>query len=261
MYSIHNLSFEYRASVPVLHHITATINKGECLGIVGPNGSGKSTLLKLLVKILPSKPSEISFDRIPLTDISHQSYAKRVAYLGQNQSAPFPTSVFHYILMGRFPFQTTFSHYSVTDKERVWQLAEKLNIAHLLNQSIHALSGGEFQKVQMAMVLVRDPDVVFLDEPTHNLDIGRQQELIMILEELKAYRDKTIVFVSHDVNLVSLLSDTVLVLKKGIAIAHGRTSDVLTRETIGRLYDIDVAIDTYPRSYRPRITPLFKMTQ
>ena len=209
----------------VLEAVSATFEKGKLTGIIGINGCGKSTLLKVMLGILPCK-GDISVDGRSLKDMSRKEIAQKIAYLSQGKSTPDMT-VEQLALHGRFPHLRYPRQYSRQDREIAFSAIEQLGLAELAQRSLGNLSGGQRQKVYIAMALAQDTDYILLDEPTTYLDISHQLGLMQTLRKL-ADGGKGIVTVMHDLPLAFTYCDEILLLDGGKVLAQGTPREVRT---------------------------------
>jgi iron complex transport system ATP-binding protein len=250
-----NVSFSYNKT-KIINNISFAIQKGTFLGIIGPNGSGKTTLVKLLDKILIPTGGEIFYKDKELKNIDRKEFAKTVAYLAQRNINNLYFNVFDFVLLGRYPHLDFFSFESLKDQKIVLSILEETNLIDYRGRNLSNLSGGELQRVLLAKALAQEPEILLLDEPTNHLDITHQIEILKLLKNLNKIKNLTIVFVSHDLNLISLYADEIILLDHGEIKSHGKPNSVLTEENIRKTYNIDVLIDKYPNYDMPRINPI-----
>ena len=234
---IKNLSFGYNGGL-VLKNISHQFNSGNLISIVGPNGSGKSTLIKCLDGLLKYKIGEIKLGGLELSSMSPEKIAKIIAYVPQSESNTFPSTVFDTILIGRKP------HISWApakhDLEIVSEVMQLLDLSKISLKPINKLSGGQRQRVFIARALAQEPKILFLDEPTANLDLKHQLEVLKILKDL-SYQGITVVIAIHDLNLALQYSDKFVLLKEGEIFATGG-KEIISNKNIEKLYDIKVKI-------------------
>lgn len=184
--SLNNISFSYDNSSEILYNLNLVINKGDFIGVVGENGSGKSTLLKLLLGVVKPTSGEISFSK-----------KIKFGYVNQTTSTEegaFPATVYEVVSIGLN--KKPFHFLNKNDKKRIDETLELFNLTNLKSKSINSLSGGQMQKVKIAKVLISNPDIIILDEPTTGIDCGSSMVLLELINHLHAMR-KTIIFVSH----------------------------------------------------------------
>jgi len=236
---VQNVDFTYRNS-KVLKGICTDIVKKEIVAIVGPNGAGKSTLIRCMDRILKPNCGCILLDGEDMSKLSMMEIAKKIGYIPQNTSQRFPATVFDTVLIGRRPHLGWRS--SEADIEKVLDVLELLNIEKFAMRDISQLSGGEYKRVIIARALVQEPDVLLLDEPTSDLDILHQLEVMDIVKSIVKKRSISAVFVIHDLNLCSRYADRVIMLKDGKIFSEGLPSLVMTPENIKEVYGVESKI-------------------
>lgn len=212
MIKIKNLSAGYQGEDKI-HDISLTFKKGEITALIGPNGCGKSTLLKTICGIVPIREGNISLGNIEMKEMEKKEIARQMAYLPQSRNLPI-ISARRMVLHGRFPYLSYPKKYRKEDYDIVNEAMEQVGIIKYADVSINTLSGGERQKVYLAMALAQKTTVVLLDEPTTYLDIYHQLDVIKLIRELKN-QGKTVVVVLHDLNLALGCADTVIVMSHG----------------------------------------------
>lgn len=184
--SLKDISFSYDNQSEILNNLNLTINKGDFIGLVGENGSGKSTLLKLLLGVVkPTKGNIVTAKKI------------KYGYVNQTTSTEeggFPATVYEVVSIGLKC--RPFHFFNKKEKKRVEETLELFNLKKIKNKPITSLSGGQMQKVKIAKVVLSNPDIIILDEPTTGIDEGSSMVLLELINHLHAMR-KTIVFVSH----------------------------------------------------------------
>lgn len=184
---------------PVLEDITLDFRPGEVLAILGPNGCGKSTLLRTSNGLLAKSGGEALVDGVPLERLSAKEVAQKVAYLPQSRSVPSITAG-RMILHGRFPYLSYPRHYSQKDHEMVQRALAWAGASELASRPLPELSGGQRQKVYLAMALAQDTSTILMDEPTTYLDVGCQLEVMALARRL-AEEGRAVVMVLHDLTL------------------------------------------------------------
>lgn len=237
---INNVKFEYKSCV-ALKGVTFELYGSEFLGIIGPNGSGKSTLLKCINKIFAPKQGEVLFDGQKVKDMKRREVARTFGYLPQNPYVSFdkPT-VFEVVLMGRRPHINW--QYSAKDVEKTWEVLSSLNIVDLAMRKFDELSGGQQQKVLIARALAQEAKVILLDEPTNNLDIKHQLEVMNLIRNLINNNSLSAIAAIHDLNIASMYCDKILMMKEGAIFAAGGPDSVLTPENIKKVFGVKVAV-------------------
>ena len=243
--NVEGLEFKYPSNT-ILNNISFSIKKGECLAILGTNGAGKSTLLKCLNKILNINKGNIFIDNISLKNLKGIDLAKKIGYVSQDSQVSRLT-VFDSVLIGRKPY----IKWNITDKDLkiVSNVLKSLNLEKFSLRYLDELSGGEVQKILIARALVQDTDILMLDEPTSNLDLKNQLEVINIIKRIIKDRKISTIVTIHDLNLALKLADKFIFLKNGSIYAAGG-KEILTSENIEKVYSVPVKVrkfeeDTY----------------
>ena len=239
---------------PVLRDISFHVLPGEYLSVVGPNGAGKTTLLKCLAGLLRGE-GEVWIDGQSLTGLSRRTVARIVGYVPQSLEVVFPVTVYDFLMMGRYSFQTAFQRTSHRDREQVQRVLEELSLSHLSSRALPELSGGERQKVHIGAALVQEPRILFLDEPTSFLDPCQEEEILSLLDRLRRQRELTIVAVTHHLNSSVLHADRILALRCGGVTFLGSAREFMRVETLKSVYGIDFTLVNHPTRSVPMVLP------
>lgn len=239
----------------VLRDVSLEVRRGEILGILGPNASGKTTLLGVLQGLLKPQRGRVLLDGQDVQSMSRRKVAKTLAVVPQEMALTQSFTVLEVALMGRHPHLGMMGFEGAGDRAIALASLEKTGCAHLADRDINELSGGERQRVLVARALTQQPRVFLLDEPTAYLDLKHQMELVELLGRLHREERLTVVWVSHDLNLASLVCHRLLLLKEGKVQALGPPREVLTEEAIWEAYGARVMVDWDPVTGVPRITP------
>lgn len=248
---IDNIKFSYDEK-QILKGITLNFNKGKFYSIIGPNGCGKTTLIKNINNLLSPVKSTVFINNKDLTSMHSKEIAKILASVPQNIHINYEFKVYDVVMMGRVPHKGRFEGYNKEDRDIVKKAMEKADIWKFKDKLVTELSGGELQRVIAARALAQDTDIILLDEPTSHLDLQYQIEFLKIFKDI--CNDKVIIAVLHDLNLVSLFSDEIIMLKDGEVIDIGEADKVMTRENIKKVYNIDVEI--YNENNKRYILPI-----
>ncbi|MCL0034544.1 ABC transporter ATP-binding protein [Dehalococcoidia bacterium] len=253
---IDGVQFRY-GSVPVLEDVNLGIRDGEVLSLIGPNGSGKSTLLKCINRILKPKRGTILVEGNDVSRIGLKELARTLGYVPQSAPTSFPLTVFEAVLLGRKPHVDW--RLSERDKTIAYGVIKRMELHEMALRMFNELSGGERQKVLMARALAQEPQVLLLDEPTSNLDLKHQLEVLELVVELVQEKGLSAVMAMHDLNLSSRFSNKIVMLKDGKIYAAGEPGDVLNVANIRTVYGVETAING--NSGRPHIIPLKRVTE
>ncbi|MCK8826555.1 heme ABC transporter ATP-binding protein [Natroniella acetigena] len=251
---VDKLSYKYNELTKILKGVSFAIEQGEFIALIGPNGSGKSTLLKNINSILKPDQGKVYLDELDLQKLAKKEMAKRLAVVPQNTTINFDFTVEEIVLMGRAPYLSRFKGESSQDYQIVREAMELTNTTQFADRRINQLSGGERQRVILARALAQQPEVLLLDEPTSNLDINYQLEMMELLRKLNREQELTILIVIHDLNLASQYCDKLLLLNQGQIYGFGTPEEIITAENIEEVYGSKVIIRRNYPSNRPYVT-------
>ncbi len=253
---VKDVEFSY-ASVPVLKDVCIELAASEMLGVVGPNGAGKSTLIRCIDRILQPRKGSILLDGRDINEMRLMELAKKMGYISQSTSQVFPATAFDTVLMGRRPHIGWRS--SEKDTEIALEMMKMLNIEKFAMRDINELSGGQQQKVFIARALTQEPDVLLLDEPTSNLDIRHQLEVMDIIKKIVREKGLSAIMAIHDLNLASRYADRIIMLNGGTIVDAGSPSAVLNSENIKHVYDVEAIVRN--EAGKPYIVPIRPVRQ
>lgn len=242
---VHGLKLVYDTE-PVLDETEFTVERGDLVALLGANGAGKSTLLRCISRILKPTAGHILLDDRELTRLDSREAARLMAVVPQETASDFDFTVEDIVMMGRFPYLKRFQKEDREDREIVRRSMEMTGIAHLAERSLATLSGGEKQRVVMARAVCQQPEVLLLDEPTANLDIGYQSMLLELAGRLNREKNVTVIAAIHDINLAVHHFDRFLLLSGGRVLAAGRAEEVISAENIRKSYGVAAATFRHP---------------
>jgi iron complex transport system ATP-binding protein len=236
MIKANNLNFSY-SSKATLKDVSFEVKGKSLCGVFGPNGSGKTTLIKCLAGLLRPSSGEILIDGSDIGSLKENEVARLVAYVPQDHKPFFPYLVNEIILMGRTPYLGGLGFLpGKNDLFEVARAIELLDLGKLADRPYTELSGGERQLVLLARGLAQTPKILFLDEPTLNLDFKNELKIWEILQSLKSRGNLTIVAATHNPNHILWYCDEAMILDGGRLILNGKTGDVMNEENINKLY-------------------------
>jgi iron complex transport system ATP-binding protein len=250
---IQNVSFAYDGG-PLLKEISLTVAAGELVALIGPNGSGKTTLLKIMLGLLAPRSGAVRLYGQNLDSYPARDRAVNMAYVSQLPPLSFPLTVQELIALGRYPHggrrrATPADHLAIADA------LDRTGIQHLAARRFHTLSGGEKQKALIARALAQSARILLLDEPTLHLDLSFQIQILSALKRLCAEQQITVLAVLHDINLVSLFADKVLLLGDGSVRDFGPVAEVVSEESIKKLLGVEMTAITGADSTRRYFVP------
>lgn len=225
-------------SATVLADVSLSFPDGAVTALVGPNGCGKSTLLKAALGLVPIRQGQILLDGLELAALPPKEVALRAAYLAQSRTAPNITAR-RMVLHGRFPHLSYPRRYRPEDYAAVEQAMARTGADGLADRPLEELSGGQRQKVYLAMALAQDTHTVLLDEPTTYLDVGHQLEVMSLANQLAA-EGRAVVLVLHDLALALSGAQQVAVLAQGGLRRAGTPEEVFTSGALDRAFGVRV---------------------
>ncbi|SCI29596.1 Probable siderophore transport system ATP-binding protein YusV [uncultured Clostridium sp.] len=245
-----DLNISY-GSLDIVKDLSLSIPKGKITTIIGANGCGKSTILKTVARILQPKSGNIYINGKDINSQKTKDLAKVMAVLPQSPQAPSGLTVEELIAYGRFPHQSGFGKLKKEDNNIIDWALEVTGISEFRDRQIEALSGGQRQRAWIAMALAQETDILVLDEPTTYLDLAHQLEILNLLEELNKKQGTTIVMVIHELNNAARFADHMIGVKKGQIVCEGNAHDVMTKENLKELFNIDAEIVSDPINNKP----------
>ena len=214
---------------------------GEWVSVIGPNGAGKTTLLRA-ISGLTAADGVVEVLGQPVRDLGTRERSRAVALVPQIPVVPTAMPVVDYVLLGRTPHIPMFGTEGPGDLTVATAVLEHLDLTALGGRRLETLSGGELQRVMLARALAQDAPVLLLDEPTTALDIGHQQEVLDLVDELRTSRGLTVVSTMHDLTLAGQYADRLVMLAEGRVVATGAADDVLTEANVARYYGARVRV-------------------
>ena len=231
----------------VLREVSTTVADGEWVAVIGPNGAGKTTLLRAISSLVDYE-GRIELLGEDLARLPHRERARRVALVAQLPTMPPEMSVREYVLLGRTPYIGYLGTERRSDHDVVDAALERLELTPFAARRLGSLSGGERQRAVLARALAQDAPLLLLDEPTSALDVGRQQQALEIVDDLRATEGLTVLSAMHDLTLAGQYADRLLLLDRGRIVADGDAHHVLTRALIAEHYQAEVRIVGDPES-------------
>ncbi|MBN1068161.1 ABC transporter ATP-binding protein [Clostridium botulinum] len=248
--STKNLNISY-GNLDIVKNLNLDIPKGKITTIIGSNGCGKSTILKTIARIIQPKSGDIYVNDKNMKEQNPKDLAKTMAVLPQSPTAPSGLTVEELIAYGRFPHQKGFGKLKKEDKDIVTWALKSTGIEEFRDRPMEDLSGGQRQRAWIAMALAQQTDILILDEPTTYLDLAHQLEVLKLLEELNKNQGTTIVMVIHELNNAARFADHMIGVKKGKVVCQGSAYEVMTKENLRELFNIDAEIVSDPRTKKP----------
>jgi len=240
----------------VLREVSLELGAGELVGLIGPNGSGKTTLLRVLSGLLVPNRGKVYLDGQDIRTFDRRRIAQRVAVVPQELAMPFAFSAYEMVMMGRTPHVRPILGAGPRDRQVVAEKMELTATSVLAERPFSELSGGEKQRVIIAMALAQEPEILLLDEPTVHLDINHQVEILELIKRLNRRERLTVFATMHDLNLAALYFDRLILLDRGQVVANGSPAEVLREESIRQVFRADVQVQEHPTHHTPQVVIL-----
>jgi len=225
----------------VVHDASCSLASGGWLGVLGPNGAGKSTLLRAIAGLTEHR-GVVALDGRDTATMRRRELAMRIAVVAQKPTVPEGATVLDYASLGRTPHIRYFGSVGRRDRDVVAEVLAALDLSDVARRPVHSLSGGEAQRVFVARALAQEPSLLLLDEPTTSLDVGRQQEVLELIESLRRDRGVTVVSALHDLSLAGQFADRLLLLHEGSQVAEGPPGEVLTEQVVREFFGASVRL-------------------
>ena len=232
--SFKSISFSY-GHRQVVAGVEFSIEPGACTALIGPNGGGKTTLLRLAAGLLRPSTGQILFEGAELHARARRDIAQQIALVPQNLEIPFAFTVQQIVEQGRTPYLGLFAGLNAPDRSAIERAIELTGIGPMRHRIFNELSGGERQRVKIALGLAQEPKLLLLDEPTQNLDFGRQMDLMSLIRQLRAQGVNVFAAV-HDLALISDTFSSVVLLSPYEPLRVGSPEQVLQPGILERAF-------------------------
>jgi iron complex transport system ATP-binding protein len=225
----------------VLDGVDLAVGRGEWVSVVGANGAGKSTLLRYLTGAIAGE-GDLHVAGRPAASLTRRERALLVALVPQSPVVPVGMRVVDYVLLGRTPHIRPLGVEGPRDVAAVHDALAHLDLLGFADREVTTLSGGERQRVLIARALAQGASLVLLDEPTTALDVGHQQQVLELIDELRRVHDLTVITTMHDLTLAGQYADRLVLLDGGRVVVDGPAAEVLTEENLASYYGARVRI-------------------
>lgn len=248
-----NISYSYPgASAKVLDGVSFSAECGKVTALIGANGTGKSTLLKNMLGICHGA-GRVCFSGRNRDEMSRKEQTRMVGYMTQETPLLSSLSVLDVVLLGRI--ETLRLKVGPEDLERAWSILSLLHMEQLAARPFYALSGGQRRMVGIAQTIVREPQILIMDEPTANLDMQKELEVLELIRAYTEQKQITTLLTLHDLNMAARYADHLVLLHDGKVYSSGAPEAVLTEETIRKTYGICAIVQNDPQGI-PMIHPI-----
>ena len=255
-----DIRLTYPNGVRALDGLSLRVKDGEFAAIIGPNGSGKSSLLRVLAGLQPIESGEVLIAGELAALLPARERARRVALVPQGLDVLPGYSVEDFVLMGRYAHLTGWRVFGKHDRGVTRDSLQAVDALQFAERSMNEMSGGERQRVLVARALAQEAKTVLLDEPTSALDLAHQLMVYNLIHTMHRSAGKTVVVVTHDLNLASQFASRLILLQNGRVAGEGTPNEVIRREVLEPVYGPDLAYgsfeDTIAGRPRPWVLPL-----
>jgi iron complex transport system ATP-binding protein len=226
---------------PLVDAVSLSVEAGAWVSLLGPNGAGKTTLLRVVAGLRGFQGS-VRIAGHDLSTLARREAARLIALVPQTPVVPTAMSVGDYVLLGRTPHMGVFAREGQGDRTAAAGALRRLELELLADRPLGSLSGGELQRAVIARALAQAAPILLLDEPTTSLDVGHQQQVLELVDELRHAEGLTIVAAMHDLTLAAQYGDRLVLIDQGRVLAEGSARDVLTTERVASLYGARVRV-------------------
>jgi len=230
---------------PILHAADLRVGTGELVAIVGPNGAGKSTFARAVAGLQRTAGGSVRWSGVDVAQLSGRQLAQLRAFVPQRSRVPEGVSVRDAVRIGRSPHVKPLGRLTRADHDAVERAIARAGVERFAERKLTTLSGGELQRVQIAVGLAQEAPLLLADEPTSHLDLGATATLAKLLRGLTA-DGLAVVLVVHDLSLAAAVADRVVVIARGRSVASGPPAEVLVRERLADVWQVDAALETRP---------------
>lgn len=237
----------------ILKDISFCVLPCEMVGLIGPNGCGKSTILRALTHIIRPHSGKILLNDREIITIPRQELARMIGVVPQMPLLPSAFTAFEVVLMGRNPHLGFFEHEGQKEMDIAWQAMQQTGTSGLARRMVGELSGGEIQSILIARVLAQETGAILLDEPTSNLDIGRQVDVLSFIKKICHEKNVAVLAALHDLNLAAQYCDRLILINNGAIHAQGIPAEVITAENIKEVYGAENCVYSHPANGLPAV--------
>ena len=227
--------------VKVVSELDLTVASGEWVTLIGPNGAGKTSLLRAIARLVPFQ-GEVRIGEDSALELGARDLARRVAVLPQEPQIPAGMTVAQYVLLGRSPHLGYFGRDSARDRHIVADVLRRLSLDGLASRPVEHLSGGERQRAAIARALAQQAPVLLIDEPTTSLDVGRQQDVLELIDEIRLEQELTVIAAMHELTLAGQYANRLALLVAGRLVALGAPAEILAERLIAEHYGAQVKV-------------------
>lgn len=257
--AVKDVRLTYANGVRALDGVSLEVAHGEFVSIIGPNGSGKSSLLRAIAGLQAADNGELLLDGQAVRGLRAAERARRIALVPQALTLLPGYSVEDFVLMGRYAHLSGWRLFTRADREVVRESLQRVDALEFRERFMDEMSGGERQRALIARALAQEARTILLDEPTSALDLKHQLMVYELIYQMRRDTERTVVVVTHDLNLASQFSDRLVLMLKGKIVQQGSPAEVLVPEVLERVYETTLAYGSFPQTAagkpRPWVLP------
>jgi len=246
MISFNGLVKKYHEKI-VLNNVSLELPDNKLIAFIGSNGAGKSTLISIISRILPQDEGRVYIENKEIGLWKNKDLAKKISILKQSNFLNVRITVRELVGFGRFPYSG--GKLNINDQKIVDEAINYMGLEKFENRYLDELSGGERQMAFIAMTIAQDTKYILLDEPLNNLDMNHSTKIMRTLQKLVEEKHKTVIVVIHDINFVSNYADYIVAMKDGEIISHGTTIEIIKKNVLKEIYDIDIEVVNVEGNY------------
>jgi iron complex transport system ATP-binding protein len=246
MISFNGLIKKYHEKT-VLANVSLKLPENKLIAFIGSNGAGKSTLISIISRVLPQDEGTVFIEDKEIGLWKNKELAKKISILKQSNFLNVRITVRELVGFGRFPYSG--GRLNANDQKIIDEAINYMGLEKFENRYLDELSGGERQMAFIAMTIAQDTKYILLDEPLNNLDMNHSTKIMRTLQKLVEEKNKTVIVVIHDINFVSNYADYIVAMKDGEIISHGTTIDIIEKNVLKEIYDIDIEVVNVEGNY------------
>lgn len=224
----------------VVDSVSFELPKGRVTSFIGPNGAGKSTVMGIISRLIQRDSGRVEFENRDIGSWKSRELSRRLAILTQSNNIQMKLTVEELVAFGRFPYSG--GRLTAEDRDIINRAISYMELEEFKERFVDELSGGQRQRAYIAMVIAQDTEYILLDEPTNNLDIYHATNMMKMVRRLCDELEKTVVLVLHEINYAAFYSDYICAFADGKVAKFGTVEEVITKETLSKLYRVDFEI-------------------
>ena len=236
-----NLSFSYDGKKDVFKDISFQVSKGEIMAVLGANGVGKTTMMRCMMRFLNLKSGEVFINGKDTKKLNSSQFWENISYVPQAKNLVFGYSVLNMVVMGRSQFVKFGYTPGKQEYKKAYEILKEMGMEEFAHRSCNSLSGGQLQMVLIARALIKEPDILIMDEPESNLDMKNQLKVLEIMEKISRERNVTVIINTHYPEHALRYADKTLILGKD-SYVFDESHKAITKENIYKYFNVDASI-------------------